>query len=372
MKKLVYIVNVDWFFLSHRLPLALAARDAGYDVSVITADTGDCAVIQQYGIKVYSVPFARSFAHPFHEWKCFKRVGLLLKELKPDVVHCVALKAVILGGWPARRLGVSRVVCTVTGMGSTFIRKSWRSQIWQALVRQGLNRLFSGEGFRVIVQNTDDYQAFLQQNLAPVSRVVLIRGSGVDLNKFHPVEEPSPESEGFQVVLPARMLRDKGVGEFVEAARIIHSSGVKVRMILAGGLDPHNPTALTRDTIEKWVQEKLVIWRGEISDMVTLYQSSHVVVLPSYREGLPKVLIEAGACGRASITTDVPGCREIIQNNINGLLVPVCDSKNLAEAILTLCRNEERRRQMGREARKIVEAEYELDSVNRRTLELYQ
>ena len=369
--RLVYVVNVDWFFLSHRLELARAARREGYEVHVLTADTGRLGEIQAEGFDVVAVPFARSFTHPLRELCCLWLVWRTLRRLKPRVVHCVALKAVLIGGLACFVAAPPRTVFTVTGVGSTFLGASWKSRAWRGLVRWALRTVFSPAGARVILQNGDDLREFIGAGVVPREKAVLIRGSGVDLERFQPAPEP-PETDGFVVVLPARLLKDKGVREFAEAGRILREAGrFRVRMILAGGEDLHNTSALDARIVQEWVRKGWVEWPGFQNDMATVYRSAHLVAFPSYREGLPRALLEAGACGRATVATDVPGCREVIREGVNGLLVPARDASALARAIGRLLGDPDLRRDMGRKARQIVEQEFGLPRVIERTLETY-
>ncbi|MDX2227961.1 MAG: glycosyltransferase family 4 protein [Verrucomicrobiae bacterium] len=371
-RKITYIVNVDWFFISHRLPLALAAREAGEEVLILTCDTGKIQSLRDQGLRAEHIPLDRALSNPLAEFLNLLRLRRRLQREKPDVVHCVALKAVVLGGLAARLSGVPRIVLAVTGLGSTFLGRSLKSRVWQWLMRQLLAWICAAPAVHVIVQNADDREGFGKQGLVPEERLHLIRGSGVDTSRWTPGPEPDIAAAGFRVVLPARLLRDKGLGEFVAAARILQGRGLdKVRMILVGAEDLHNRSAITHAEVTAWVREGVVEWAGPREDMREVYHGAHLVVLPSYREGLPKVLIEAGACARACVATDVPGCREIIRNSVNGLLIPPQQAEALADAIETLYRNPGLRRQLGEAAREIVVREYDLRLVIDATRAVY-
>ncbi len=371
-KCVAYIVNVDWFFISHRLPLALAAQARGWDIHIFTTDTGQAGELEKKGFHIHRVPLGRAMQNPFLELTCFFSILSGLNSFKPDVVHCVAFKAVILGGLAARFCRIPRIVLAVTGFGSTFLGDGLKSKLWKKAVFALLRFICSAKATRVILQNEDDRREFLQQGILHPEQIALIRGSGVSVDEYIPAPEPGME-EGFVCLLPARLLKDKGVCEFVEAARILKSteSGVKWRMVLAGGVDLDNKTSITKEQMDSWVGAGLVEWRDHCRDMIPLYRMSHVVVLPSYREGLPKVLIEAGACGRASIATDVPGCREIIQEGVNGLVVPVKNAAALAAAIIRLQRDHQGRQMMGQKAREIIVSGYDVRDVIDKTLFLY-
>lgn len=371
--KLVFVVNVDWFFISHRLPLAIAARDEGWEVHVFTTDTGRVMELEDEGFLVKKIPLGRALQNPLLEVYCLLSVITGLLRVKPDVVHCVAFKAAIFGGLAARLTRVPGIIVAVTGLGSTFLQSSWKSRLWKRLVFQLMRFICHGKNTRVILQNSDDVGEFVASGVATRDQIALVRGSGVSVPAFPFVPEPD-ESGGFCCILPARLLKDKGVYEFVEAARIIRvrGAGANLRMVLVGAIDPHNSSSVTQAEIESWVKEGNAIEAtGQVNDMASVYQGCHVVVLPSYREGLPKVLIEAGSSGRASITTDVPGCREIVKDGVNGLIVPSKNAAALADAIQKLMRDRSLRHALGRRAHQIVVDEYDVRHIVQQTLRLY-
>jgi len=371
--KLVFIVNVDWFFISHRLALAIAARNQGWDVHVFTTDTGRVAELEVAGLVVTKIPLGRALQNPLTEIYCLVSIIAGLRRVRPNIVHCVAFKAAIFGGLSARLSRVPGIVIAVTGLGSTFLQSSWKSRLWKRVVFGLMRYICNGKATRVILQNTDDVSDFVDPRVARRDQIALIRGSGVSIPSFPFVPEPD-ESDGFYCVFPARLLKDKGVYEFVEAARIIRSreADANLHMVLVGAIDPHNSSSITQTELESWAKEGNVIEvAGQITDMAAVYQQCHVVVLPSYREGLPKVLIEAGASGRASITTDVPGCREIVKDGINGLIVPAKDATALADAVQKLMKDRQLRHALARRAHQIVVDEYDVRQVVGKTLSLY-
>jgi glycosyltransferase involved in cell wall biosynthesis len=261
------------------------------------------------------------------------------------------------------------VVNALTGLGALFIGSSARTRFLGALARAALRPLLDRVGGRVILQNADDRRLLEERGLLRHDRVALIRGSGVDLGRF----APSPEPDGPPVaVLVGRMLRDKGVGEFVDAARLLKAHGVAVRMQLAGPTDPDNPAAIDEATLRQWHAEGIIDWLGPVADMPGLWAKAHIAVLPSYREGLPKALLEAAACGRPMVATDVPGCREIVREGETGLLVPAKNAVALADAIARLAGETALRRRLGTRARIVAEAEFAADVVVRETLALYR
>ena len=371
--KLVFIVNVDWFFISHRMPLATAARDSGWDVHVFTTDTGRAGEIEAEGMQVHRIQMGRAAQNPLRELVCLWSIISGLRRTRPTIVHCVAFKSAILGGLAARLCRVPGLIIAVTGMGSTLLRETCKTRLWKTVVFSLMKYICRPDTTQMILQNVDDLHDFVAGGVLKRDQVTLIRGSGIKPSSFSVVDEPDV-TNGFVCILPARLLMDKGVYEFVEAARILKSRTLKtkVRMILVGPVDPHNRTSVPLSDIRTWTEvENIVEWTGHTDAMSEMYQRCHVVILPSYREGLPKVLIEAGASRRSSITTDVPGCREIIKNDVNGLLVPPRDAVALAEAVEMLMTDDDRRMRLAENAYRIVLSEYCIDTVVSKTFATY-
>lgn len=367
--RLLYLVTEDWYFCSHRLPVARAARDAGAEVIVATRVNAHGAAIRAEGFRLAPLRWRRGSHAPGAELAAIAEIARLYARERPDLVHHVALKPVIYGSVAATLTGVPHTVNALTGLGALFIGSSAKTRTLGVLSRLALRPLLNRPGGRVILQNEDDRRLLEARGLLRHDRVSLIRGSGVDTRRF----APAPEPDGPPVaVLVARMLRDKGVGEFVAAARLLKERGVPVRMQLAGPTDPDNPAALDEASLRQWKAEGIVEWLGPVADMPALWARSHMAVLPSYREGLPKALLEAASCGRPMVAADVPGCREIVRHGETGLLAPVRDAKGLADAIAALARDAELRRRLGARARAVAEAEFAEEIVVRETLALYR
>lgn len=366
-RRLLFVVNVDWFFLSHRLPIALAARDAGYEVHLATALTGPAEAIESHGITLHPLNIDRRSAGPWNAWVLWRDLARLFRRLRPDVLHLVTIKPVLLGGLAARETGVPKVIAAISGLGFIFTARGALARL-RGLMVAGLYRIaLRRPGVRVIFQNGDD-QAMLQRHAGIADeQVVRIRGSGLDVAAW-PVR---PQPSGPPVVLmAARLLIDKGVREFVEAAqRLKGHQGV--RFVLVGDPDPGNPTSIAQAQLDQWVASGAVEWWGHRSDMAEVLANAHIVVLPSYREGLPKVLIEAAASGRAVVTTDVPGCRDAIETDSTGLLVPARDGQALAEAVRGLLDDPARCAAMGQAGRKLAEQAFDVSGVIARHLALY-
>jgi glycosyltransferase involved in cell wall biosynthesis len=366
--RLLFVVNVDWFFLSHRLPLARAAREAGAEVVILAAESGEAERIRREGFRFVPFPFSRRGVAVASELKIVFSLMSLYRSLRPDLVHHVTIKPVLYGSLVARVVGDIKVVNAVSGLGYTFISGK-RARAVRAVAKMLYKVATLNLHSRTIFQNSDDLETFVGRRLVRPDRAVLIRGSGVDCARFKPIPEPTGKPV---VMLPSRMLLDKGVEEYVEAARLLQSIGVKARFVLVGDSDPGNPTAVPVKQLEAWVQSGIVEWWGYREDMPRVLSSANIVVLPSYREGLPKVLLEAAASARAIVATDVPGCREIVRHNVNGLIIPPRRSEPLARAIRTLLKSPELRAGFGRAGREIAVAEFSEEIVVEQTLSLYR
>jgi len=368
-KKILFVVNTPEFFVSHRLPIALAAREEGYEVHVATA-TGDAVrEIRRLGLEHHAVAIARSGQNPLAELGSIIGLYRLFRELRPDVVHLITIKPVLYGGIAARLAGFSAVVAAVSGLGTVFVALSGVARARRALVSWLYRVAFSQRRLAVIFQNPDDRDGLLAIGALKKEQVRMIRGSGVNLANYSFVPEP----EGTPVVvMAARLLRDKGVYEFVEAARLLKSRGVEVLMRLIGAPDTGNPTSIAQAELDGWAVEGVVELAGYRSDIARQYAAANIVCLPSYREGLPKGLVEAAACGRAVVTTDVPGCRDAIELDVTGLLVPVKSALSLADALQALIEEPERRMRMGKAGRELAERAFSIDRIVEQHLAIYK
>lgn len=368
-RKLLYFAGEDWAFCLHRLPLARAALRAGYDVVVVTRVRNHGDPITAAGLRLVPLDIARGGMHPWRELRTLFDLVRIYRAERPDLVHHVAVKPVLYGSFVAGLTGVHATVNALTGMGFLFTSNHWRAQLLRPAVEFALRVLLNRRASCVIFQNADDLRTLTGAGIAKPGITRLIRGSGVDTIAF----TPSPEPSGTPlVVLPARLLWDKGVGEFVAAARLLKQQGVQARFALVGDRDPENPAVIAQATLDAWRAEGLVELWGWRDDMAQVYRDCHVVCLPSYREGLPKALLEAAACGRPLVSCDVEGCREAVTHGRNGLLVPVRDAAALAAALKQLIENPAQRAAFGRAARDIVVAEFSLDNVIEQTLALYR
>jgi glycosyltransferase involved in cell wall biosynthesis len=366
--KLLIVVNVDWFFLSHRLPIALAALAGGYEVHVATTLTQEPGKLESYGFVVHPLTLNRSAAGPTELVKVVSDLVRIIRRVRPDLLHLVTIKPVLLGGLAARLAPVNKIVFAVSGLGHVFVAEGGLGRLRRMLVRALYRFVLGAQNSTVIFQNPDDRKVI--ESIAQLSpeRVVLIPGSGVDLEQYaaRPVEHGVPV-----VLMAARLLTTKGVREYVAAARQLRGAGVQVRFWLVGEPDLANPASIQPDELAEWVRQGDVEVLGHRTDIADLMAKSLLVVLPSYREGLPKVLIEAAACGRAVITTDVPGCRDAIENGVTGVLVPPRDAEALATAIGDLLLDRAKCEAMGRAGRERAQKLFDVRTVVEEHLRIY-
>ena len=367
-RRVVLVINdVRWFF-SHRQALGERLRDMGAEVIVAAPPHELASGVESAGFRFEPVGVHRGFRGLRSEFLGILSLFRLYRSTRPALVHHVTVKPVLYGSLAARAARVPAVVNLVAGMGYLFMGRGWWGRLRRGGARLAYRWALGGRNRWLIVQNPEDRSDFVDNRLVRAERVCLIRGSGVDPAEFMPSEEPPGP---VAMVLPGRMIEDKGVRDFVEAAKLLRDRGRDYRFVLAGDVDPANPTSIPPTQLEHWQRQGLVEWRGHVSDMPALLRDSHVVVLPSYREGLPKALLEAGASGRPAVTTDVPGCREVVTHEVNGLLVPPGDPSVLAEAMDRLGQSAALRRAMGARGREVVIASFTSARVVDQTLEVY-
>ncbi len=368
--RLLIVVNNAAFFTSHRLPLGLAAIAAGFEVHVACPPSPALDALNAQGFHAHPVPLSRGRNTLASEGQTLRALIRLYRGLRPDIVHHVTVKPVLYGSLAARIAGVPAVVNAMSGLGYLYTTSGSVAALRRTIVETLYRVAFRHPKLRVIFQNPDDRDIFIGRRLVRSADARLVRGSGVNPNEFIPV--PEPEADKPIIVLPARLLWDKGVGEFVEAARLLRSRGVEANAVLVGEVDVGNPSSVPLDQLERWVSEGAVEWWGFRSDMPDVYARTNIVCLPSYREGVPRSLLEAASCGRPIVTTDVPGCREVVADGVNGLLVPPRDAVALADALQSLIEAPELRARMGRAGRQRVEQEFTLDFLVGQQLAIYR
>lgn len=364
--KILFMVNVDWFFISHRLPLALEALKNGYEIHIACGITDKKEYLESLGLRVHPLNLSRSGTGIKGEIKAFIEIYSVLKNINPDIVHFVTIKPVLYGGIASRFLNIGKKVFSISGLGFIFIKQGFKASLVRILIKIMYRFALGGKNSHVIVQNPDDKEVVNSMVKVPIT---LIRGSGVDLNQYEYIED---NNENIKVSMACRLLKDKGVFEYIEAAKILKQKLPNIEFELYGDIDADNPASLTSDDVAKIKKEGFVNVYGFSSDIAKVFSNSNIVVLPSYREGLPKVLIEASACGRAVVTTDVPGCRDAIEPNVTGLLCNVRDVKSLAEQIEKLILDKELRNRMGKAGRKLAENEFDIQKVVEKHFEIYE
>lgn len=370
-KKLLILINDLNFFCSHRLPIAEASKVNGFDVVIGYGELGsaDPKLLEKKGFKLTFVPMERGGLSFFKDLKNFFYIWHFFKNEKPDIVHLVTIKPYLYGGIISRLIGIPSLVSAVSGLGTLFVHKNFKSKFIRFILYPIYRLAFNHSNQKVIVQNKDDANELTEFGVLNPLKVKLIKGSGVKLENFSNFIEP----KGIPVVcFAARLLRDKGIYEYVNAARFLKQRGVKARFLLAGDLDPKNPSGINRDELNQIKKKNYVEIIGYKKNISTLYANSNIICLPSYREGLPKSLIEAAAASRAVVTTDVPGCRDAIIPNKTGLLVPVKDSQKLADALQWLIENPSKRIEMGKEGRRFAEEEFDIEKIVLCHLDIYR
>jgi glycosyltransferase involved in cell wall biosynthesis len=369
-RKLMFLVTEDWYFVSHRLELAIAAREAGYDVVVATRVDLHGKRITDAGLTLRPVAFNRGGINLLWDLRTLMQLVGLYRREAPDIVHHVALKPVIYGSLAARLTGTRGIVNALGGLGYVFSSTGLRAKILRWLINPALGFALGRKNTCLIVQNSDDRDRIVADGLAKAGSVRLIRGAGVDPAAYRRV---TVASEMPLAILPARLLREKGVGEFVEAARLLRAQGVKARFALVGKPDPANPASVSQPEIDAWAGEGVVEFWGWREDMPGVFAQAQIVCLPTYYgEGLPKSLLEAGASGCAIVTTDIAGCREIVRDGVTGWLVPTRDVGALANALREAIERPELRQQYGASVRELVAADFSMDRVITDTVAIYR
>ena len=369
--KLLILINDLSFFNSHRLPIAIASKLEGFDVVIGYGQLGgaDPKILEKKGIKLNHVPMLRGKFNILSDLKTFVCIWSLFKKEKPNIVHLVTIKPYLYGGIISRLTGIKSTVSAVTGLGSLFLHDNIKSKIVRFILSPVFKIAFNHKNQKVILQNNDDANFLIKWGVLSSNKIKIIKGSGVNLNNFTEFEEKSGLP---QVCLASRLLKDMGIYDFILEAKIIKEKKIKAQFFIAGDLDLMNPSGLNIHDLKKIKEEKFVEVIGYEKNIAKLYSNSHIICLPSYREGLPKSLAEAAAASRAVVTTDVPGCRDAIIVNKTGLLVPVKNPKKLADAIQFLIENPQKRISMGKAGRVFAEKEFSIEKVVKNHLDIYK
>jgi glycosyltransferase involved in cell wall biosynthesis len=366
MSKILLFANTDWYLYNFRLSLAKNLRDQGHEVILVSPPGDFQELLQGDGFPWIPFELSRQSINPFGELVAIWRLILLYQEIRPDIVHHFTIKPVIYGSIAAHLTGITGIINSITGLGHLFINTDRATRLLRAIA----SRLYRMNLYdtQVIFENPEDRDIFIQKNLIQAEQSHLILGTGVDVEKYRPTDKLNDIPV---VLFSSRMLVTKGLLEYIEAARTLRQKGLNARFALAGRTDPGNPASIPAEQIETWKQSETLEWWGWQDDMPAALARADVFCLPSYREGVPNALLEAAACGLSIVTTDVPGCRDVVTNGVNGWLVPVRNAEALANALETLITNPELRRRMGHAGREIAMNQFSMAKVNRETLAVY-
>lgn len=375
--KIVLFANTDWYLYNFRRSLAQAIRDAGHDVLLISPPGAYADKLVELGFRWLPAPLNRRSLNPVSEVLFLAWLWKLLSAENADIIHGFTIKCAVYGSIVARIMsalgrGPSRINA-VAGMGYVFTSRDFKARFLKPIVRTLMRFAFGGKNSLLVVQNPTDLNFFILHKIVDPRFARLIPGSGVNCNRFFPASDHAPRSPSarLKVLLPARLLWDKGLAEFIEATRALQSEGAPIDFLLAGTPDEGNPASVPPAMVDQWAQEGLVSWLGHVDDMPELFRSVDIVALPSYREGLPKGLIEAAATGLALITTDAPGCRDVVDDGVTGIVVPVRDSVALQEAIRRLQLDPHLRMRLGAAAREKARLQFADTAINTQTVQLY-
>jgi glycosyltransferase involved in cell wall biosynthesis len=369
-KRILLLANSDWFIYNFNNYLCTKLLEEGYDLTIACPDGAYAQKLRNCGFNVCSIDIDRKGTNILNELKTIIYLFLFMRKNHFDIAHFFTIKCCVYGSIVAFLMRVPVYVNSITGLGYVFTSDSLKTKILRPLVKTLMKISFIGKNCKVIVLNSSDKEFFVKNNIVRENKLHVIYGTGVNCKKYYKSTISRP-CQDFCLLLPARMLWDKGIADYVEASKIISDLGLKYKFILAGGLDENNPSAISSEKINEWVNDGLIDWLGHVEDMDRLYQIVNAVVLPSYREGMPTVLIEAAASALPIITTDVPGCNEIVANGINGLIVPAKNPQALSKAIIELANCPELCRRLGSAAQQNAVLKYDNQAIYEQISKLY-
>lgn len=368
--RVLFVANDSNYFRAHWIERAGAAKAVGYDVHLAMPPGASVSQLESQGFPIHLISMSRQGRNPLVEVKTIFGLVRLYRKLEPDLVHHLTIKPVLYGGIATNFTRVKAVISAITGLGYVFGGAGYARALLRRFVILLYRLALRHRNLRVTFENREDREEFIRLGLVSDGNSVVIKGAGVDMTKFTPSAEPDGKPI---VALPARLLWDKGIGDFVEAATLLRAEGTDARFVLVGDTDPGNPSAVARKQLETWHRKGIVEWLGFRIDMPAVFRSMHIVCLPTfYPEGVPRVLIEAAACGRPIVATDRPGCREVVQDGDNGLLVPAHDAAALARALRRLIEDPVLRKRMGARGRARAESEFSQELVHAQTLAVYR
>jgi glycosyltransferase involved in cell wall biosynthesis len=368
MPKILYLITEDWFFVSHFLPMAQAARDCGFEIAVATRVRDDGERLKAEGMSVIAIESERGSASVLTGLRDFFQMLKIVRRERADIVHCIALRPVVIGGVAAKLAGSGMLVLAPTGLGHLWIERGFAVQVVRKIVSAVVGSWLRGPRTRYLFENRDDPREF---GLDPDSaEVTIVGGDGVDPEKFPPSE--APPAPPVKVAVVSRMIRPKGIVESVEAVRRARAAGAPVELHLFGDPDPANRRSIAQATIEQWAKEPGIIWHGRVTDVAAVWRAHHIAMLLSYREGLPRSLVEAAAAGRPIVATDVSGCREVVRDGEEGFLVPLGDSEAAARALVRLAADPALRARMGAAANARFRQRFTAEAVRQAVRNLYR
>jgi glycosyltransferase involved in cell wall biosynthesis len=349
MPKILYLVTEDWFFASHFLPMAQAARECGFEVAVATRLGADGGRLAAEGIRVVAMTGQRGTLSPLRGMRDFMQALRIVRAERADIVHCIALRPVVIGGLAARLAGAREIILAPTGLGHLWIERGLGARFLRNVVRIVVGSWLRGPRTHYLFENRDDPREFGLD--ADGSDITIVGGSGVDPEKIPPAPAPpappAPPAAPLKVAVVGRMIEPKGIAEAVEAVRRARAAGAAIELHLFGDPDPANPRSLSRAQLLQWSAAPGITWHGSVADVTRVWREHHVAMLLSHREGLPRALVEAAAAGRPIVTTDVPGCREVVRNGKEGIVVPLGDVDTAAHALIKLAADPSLRNRMG-------------------------
>jgi glycosyltransferase involved in cell wall biosynthesis len=369
-KKILFIFNQPDDFIESRVPLLKGLLKEGYQITVAMPHLNTIPIQDYPEIVFHEFHFSRRSINPFCQIKTLFDLKKILKRVNPDLVQVYRMKLILHLAILSKLIKIPALVPVFTGLGYLFTEQSLKANILKTFTKIGFQCLLNHPNMKIIFQNKDDQQEFIRQKIVKSNNTILIQGSGVNLQKFPSL--PEPQNSSPVILLLSRMLWNKGIAEYVKAAEIIKNAGIKAKFLLVGGIDHSALAGIPLTQLNQWNESGIIEWREQVSSdqIPALIASANIICLPSYREGLPRVLIEGAACGRALITTDAPGCREVVKDNINGLLVPVKDPKALAEAFINLIQHPEKRLKMAEQS-KILSGDFSIEKVIAENLKVY-
>lgn len=368
--KIALVANTDWYLANFRLDLARALRDAGADVHLVAPQGSYLKRLSEKGFNTHALAMGEDGYSLIGNRKTLKHLTSLYTEIQPDIVHHFTPRCVVLGSMAARKAAISFVINALTGLGHIYSSRSIKSRLARPLMRLLLRHNLNGPNKSIILQNQEDMDELVGAGIADRELCHLIRGSGVDPVRFQRSEELRDDNE-IRVFFASRLIAEKGIHELVQAMEVVAKVIPRAVLWIAGEPYAQNPTSLDEDDLEQFARLPYVRLLGHRDDMVNLLKQVDIVALPSYREGTPKILLEAASCSLPIVATDIAGCRGVVEHTRSGYLVPPRNVDVLVDALNKLCGDAKLRRSMGERGRKLILQGFTSEHVIRKTLNVY-